>query len=115
MEAFRDFTPKTITEMAIVSTPRKGLMHMQNMKPQDFIDLMLGFNDKFKGVLKTEELSVNEKIDGASLRMGQDENGRTFIETGRSGPMFDKGAFSTFSASRGYEPSQLSKSFDELL
>lgn len=77
----------------IVSTPRKGITHLQKMKDQDFLNFVQN--------IKSNDFEVSLKVDGAGCRFGKDSLGRPFFEGSRTGPIFESKAFSTYALSKG--------------
>jgi hypothetical protein len=81
-------------ESDIVKTKRQGIVHFQDMKPVEALQFLRKIKDELKGQLK--DIPVTLKVDGGSLRFGKDKKGEYFLETGNSGPIQAKKAFSTF-------------------
>ena len=86
----------------VVASKRKSLMHLQGMKPIEFIEWVKGLQDDFGGVL--DDLEVTLKVDGLGARFGKDKNGKFFFEGSRTGPIFEPKAFSTHAKSKGSKP-----------
>ena len=82
----------------IEATKRVGIIHFEKMKPYDFFMLakeIVSQNKQLKNV------KTSLKVDGLSARFGKDEHGKFFFESGRSGPIQTKKAFSEYTMSRG--------------
>lgn len=109
IKRFSQFLSESIT-----ATPRVGIQHLDKLTPIKFLELVKIFNDEFKGVLKTNEIKVSEKVDGSSIRFGLDPKGKFFIESSYSGPLFKSGDFTNYVISRGYQPDELSQNFENL-
>ena len=90
------------------------ITHIEKMKPVDFLSLIKELNDKYRGVLNLSDISVTEKIDGTALTIGQDSDGKTFINTKMSQRYFNVGDFTDYAISKGYETT-INKKFDHIL
>jgi len=89
---------KYLTE-EVVATTRQNMLHLQKMNDLEFIEFVRSISGAMRGKLKN--LKVALKIDGLGARFGRDANGKPFFESSRSGPVFDRGAFSTYAQGRG--------------
>jgi len=98
----------------VISTKRKGIVHLQNMKDQDFINFVNELKNKNEGKLKN--IPVSLKIDGCGGRAGKDKNGRVFFEGSRTGPIFEPKSFSSYAKSKGVTEEILTRSlhYDDL-
>ena len=83
----------------VTSTKRKTMVHLQDMKPAEFIELAKNIKHQLKGKLKG--LPVALKVDGLGARFGVTKSGVKFFEGSRTGPIFTPKAFSSFAAGRG--------------
>jgi hypothetical protein len=83
----------------VVASKRKSMMHLQNMKPLEFLDWVQSLHTDFGGVLN--DLEVSLKVDGLGARFGKDKDGRFFFEGSRTGPIFEPKAFTTHAKSKG--------------
>lgn len=86
-------------ESEIAKTKRKGIVHLQDMKPVEALQFLRKIKDELKG--KLDNIPVTLKVDGGSLRFGKDKHGHFFLETGNSGPIQHHKAFSTFTQNKG--------------
>jgi len=86
-------------ESDIAKTKRKGIIHLQDMKPVEALQFLRNIKDELKG--KLDNIPVTLKVDGGSLRFGKDKHGHFFLETGNSGPIQHHKAFSTFTKNKG--------------
>lgn len=107
MKTFKEFLAEAPTRKVFIS-------HLDKMKPLEFLALVGKFEDEYGGVLSREKLSITEKIDGSALRVGQDKNGRPFIESSTSASMFKVGDFVARDLSKGYSGT-VGRKFDKLL
>jgi len=78
----------------VKQTKRKGMIHFQNMKNDEFILWLKQIEADSNGILKN--IKCVSKIDGLGARFGRDTNGNCFFEGSRTGPIFDSGAFSKY-------------------
>ena len=101
-----------ITEQT--KTKKVFIDHLDKMKPIKFLELAKKLSDEYGGFLSKESMSITEKIDGSALRIGQDANGRSFIESAMSDSMFNVGDFYNRDISKGYS-GDVGKRFDRLL
>lgn len=83
----------------VIASKRKNLMHLQAMKPLEFLDWVQSLHNEFGGVLTNLEVSL--KVDGLGARFGKDESGQFFFEGSRTGPVFKEKAFSTYAKEKG--------------
>ena len=97
------------------ATQRVGIQHLEKMPPKKFIQLVNAINKKYKGILSKDSIDITEKIDGSSLRIGQNSNGQPFIESSYSGEIYIDGGYTSYVKSRGYDPSSVSEGFDNIL
>ena len=98
--------------MKVIETRRKGIPHLHQMKDLTFVEFCLSLDD---GVIKN--LKTVMKVDGLSARFGKDINGNIFLESARSGPVFEVGAFSLYTIKKGMnkESIERSKHYDDIL
>lgn len=83
----------------VIASKRKNMMHLQQMKPLEFLDWVQSMHDEFGGVLKNLEVSL--KVDGLGARFGKSKDGEFFFEGSRTGPVFKEKAFSTYAKEKG--------------
>ena len=83
----------------VASSKRKSLMHLQAMKPVEFIEWVHSLHNDFGGILS--DLEVTLKVDGLGARFGKDADGRFFFEGSRTGPIFEPKAFSKHAKDKG--------------
>jgi hypothetical protein len=101
-----------ITEQ--VKTKKVFIDHLDKMKPLKFLEFAKKLDKEFGGVLSKEKISITEKIDGSALRVGQDANGNSFIESSMSASMFNVGDFEARDISKGYT-GEIGRKFDTIL
>ena len=65
---------------------RKDMKHLKDVSNRKLIDAIVDVTERYDGQLF---LSIQEKIDGAGIRFGKDGNGVFFMETSRSGIIYD--------------------------
>lgn len=83
----------------VVSSTRKSMMHLQSMKPIEFVQWIKSIDADLGGILT--DLTVSLKVDGLGARFGKDKNGRFFFEGSRTGPIFEPKSFSSHAKSKG--------------
>ena len=69
---------------------RKGMPHLHDLKPIDFLDLLDEIHDG-NGNFKLENIPLNVKVDGFGGRFGKDSQGRPFMATSRTEPRYEAG------------------------
>lgn len=94
MKSFKEYLKEDVQQ-----TKREGIDHLQKMKDLEFIDFFKKIQKDFGGKLKN--IPVQLKVDGLGFRIGKDSNGKTFVESSRSGPVYDEGSFSKFTLAKG--------------
>lgn len=99
----------------VKATRRVGIEHLELLKPVDFINLMKILENDFKGILSKSNITIREKIDGCGLRFGVDENGKFFIESSHSGPIFNVGEFTEYSIQKKGVVDSFSQGYDTVL
>ncbi len=97
-----------------VKTKKVFIDHLDKMKPLKFLEFAKKLDKEFGGILSKEKISITEKIDGSALRVGQDKNGNSFIESSMSASMFNVGDFLARDISKGYS-GEVGKKFDAIL
>jgi hypothetical protein len=91
---------KAFLQEEVAPTKRKGMQHLQNMKPVDFIALMGELQKQFpSGIVKN--INIELKVDGMGFRFGRDAKNRSFFESSYSGPVYDPGRFVAYAKERG--------------
>lgn len=93
MVSFKQYL-KEEQESTIAKSKKQSIVHFQDMKPLEALRFLRKVKDELKGKLKN--IPVSLKVDGGSLRFGKDNKGNYFLETGNSGPIQEKKAFSKF-------------------
>lgn len=104
---------------SVVQTKRQGIVHLDQMKPAEFVEFVKEIQSSNKGVL--QNINASLKVDGFGARIGKDKEGKFFFESSRSGPIQTKGAFSAFHKAKGtsdeivlHRATQYDKLYDEL-
>lgn len=108
IKSFKQFISEAKT------TKKVFISHLDKMPPLEFLALVSELDQKYKGVLSKDKLSITEKIDGMVLRIGQDKAGRPFIESSAQGSMYNVGDFTAKDKARGGDGA-IGKKFDFLL
>ncbi len=95
-------------------TKKVYIDHLDKMKPLRFLEFAKKLDKEFGGILSRETISITEKIDGSALRIGQDKNGKPFIESSTSDSIFNVGDFFARDISKGHS-GEIGKKFDNIL
>jgi len=77
-------------EPAVKAQLRKGMPHLRDLKPADFLDLV----DELRaegGRFKLQNIPLNVKVDGFGGRFGKDAEGKPFMGTSRTEPKYKAG------------------------
>ena len=75
---------------AVVSQLRKGMPHLRDLKPADFLDLVDELRSE-GGRFKLQNIPLNVKIDGFGGRFGKDAEGKPFMGTSNTPPRYEAG------------------------
>jgi hypothetical protein len=81
---------ESINEAEVKSQLRKGMPHLRDLKPVDFLDLIDEIHDG-NGSFKLENIPLNVKIDGFGGRFGKNAEGQPFMGTSRTDPRYKAG------------------------
>ena len=75
---------------AVKAQLRKGMPHLRDLKPADFLDLVDEMQDE-GGRFKLQNIPLNVKIDGFGGRFGKNSDGQPFMGTSRTEPRYEAG------------------------
>lgn len=81
---------KKVSEAEVKAQLRKGMPHLRDLKPADFLDLV----DELRaegGKFKLQNIPLNVKIDGFGGRFGKNAEGKPFMATSRTEPRYSAG------------------------
>lgn len=95
MLSFKEY----LREEEVKASRREGIDHLQKMKDIEFIEFFSKVKKELKGKLKN--VPVQLKVDLLGFRFGKDSSGKIFVESSRSGPIYDEGSFSKFTSAKG--------------
>ena len=95
----------------VASTKRKSIPHLDQISDANF-NKILKFIQSNSGILDLET-TATEKIDGFGFRFGMDRKGNFFVESSRSGPIFEHGKFVEY-AKRTGKREDIAKIYDDL-
>lgn len=95
----------------VASTKRKSITHLDQLSDSNF-DKVLKYIRSNSGIIDLEKVST-EKIDGFGFRFGMDRKGNFFVESSRSGPIFEPGKFTEY-AKRTNKREDIAKIYDDL-
>lgn len=110
LKSFREFGQLTEAK----TTKKVFISHLDKMPPLEFLSLVSELDKKYKGILSRDKISITEKIDGMVLRIGQDKDGKSFIESSAQGSIYKVGDFTVRDKSRGGS-GEMGRKFDLLL
>ena len=102
-------------EPAVKAQFRKGMPHLHDLKPIDFLDLLDEIHDG-NGRFKLENIPLNVKVDGFGGRLGKNADGKPFMATSRTEPRYQAG-FAKYHQEKGTtDPEILGRAqlFDQL-
>lgn len=105
----------------IAASPRKGIKHLggdderYSMPPNDFLDLIDYIKRSNNGKLSSVNANIGEKVDGMRLIFGLNGKNDFFIESSRSGPVYDIGKFRKFTIDRKGESDPISEGYEDIL
>jgi len=100
---------------AVKAQLRKGMPHLRDLKPADFLDLIDELHDG-NGNFKLQNIPLNVKIDGFGGRFGKNADGKPFMGTSRTEPRYEPGFLKYHQEKGTTDPEILgrARSFDKL-
>jgi hypothetical protein len=81
---------KPLAEAEVKAQLRKGMPHLRDLKPIDFLDLVDELSSE-GGRFKLQNIPLNVKIDGFGGRFGKNAEGKPFMATSRTDPRYQAG------------------------
>ena len=75
---------------AVLAQLRKGMPHLRDLKPADFLDLVDEMRSE-GGRFKLQNIPLNVKIDGFGGRFGKNSDGKPFMGTSNTEPRYQAG------------------------
>jgi ribosomal protein S13 len=75
---------------AVLAQLRKGMPHLRDLKPADFLDLVDEMRSE-GGRFKLQNIPLNVKIDGFGGRFGKNADGKPFMGTSNTEPRYQAG------------------------
>lgn len=81
---------ESVNEADVKAQLRKGMPHLRDLKPVDFLDLIDELRDS-GGQFKLQNIPLNVKIDGFGGRFGKNSEGKPFMGTSRTEPRYQAG------------------------
>jgi hypothetical protein len=75
---------------AVKAQLRKGMPHLRDLKPADFLDLIDELRSE-GGRFKLQNIPLNVKVDGFGGRFGKNSEGKPFMGTSRTEPKYSAG------------------------
>jgi RNA polymerase sigma factor (sigma-70 family) len=79
-----------VNEAEVKAQLRKGMPHLRDLKPADFLDLIDELRSE-GGRFKLQNIPLNVKIDGFGGRFGKNADGKPFMGTSRTEPRYSAG------------------------
>jgi lysozyme len=79
-----------LAEAEVKAQLRKGMPHLRDLKPADFLDLVDELQAEGGG-FKLQNIPLNVKIDGFGGRFGKNAEGKPFMGTSRTEPRYQAG------------------------
>lgn len=100
---------------AVKAQLRKGMPHLRNLKPAEFLDLVDELRSE-GGKFKLENIPLNVKIDGFGGRFGKNAEGKPFMGTSNTEPRYQAGFVARHREKGTTDPEVLKRSqmFDNL-
>ena len=100
---------------AVKAQLRKGMPHLKDLKPIDFLDLLDELHDG-NGRFTLDNMSLNVKVDGFGGRFGKNSEGKPFMGTSRTEPRYAPGFLKHHQEKGTQDPEILgrAKLFDDL-
>jgi hypothetical protein len=100
---------------AVKAQLRKGMPHLRNLKPADFLDLVDELRSE-GGRFKLENIPLNVKIDGFGGRFGKNADGKPFMGTSNTEPRYQAGFVARHREKGTTDPDVLNRAqkFDDL-
>jgi hypothetical protein len=94
---------------------RKGMPHLRDLKPVDFLDLIDELHDG-NNRFKLQNIPLNVKVDGFGGRFGKNAEGKPFMGTSRTEPRYEPGFLKYHQEKGTTDPEILNRaqSFDDL-
>ena len=96
MKPFSKFIKETIASTTRKSIPHLGGDTSNIVDEHVFLDLLNFIEQNYNSVITPDKINITEKFDGFGIRFGLDQDKKFFIESSRSGPVFDAGTFRNF-------------------
>lgn len=89
-EYYDAYKTASLNEAEVKAQIRKGMPHLRDLKPADFLDLV----DELRaegGRFELQNIPLNVKIDGFGGRFGKNADGQPFMATSRTEPRYKAG------------------------
>ena len=111
---------ESLQEAEVKAQLRKGMPHLRDLKPADFLDLV----DELRadgGRFKLQNIPLNVKVDGFGGRFGKNAEGKPFMGTSNTPPRYEAG-FVKYNQEKGRTDPEIlaraanfDKLFDEMM
>lgn len=91
--------------MTVIVSKRQNMVHLEDMDPSLFVKFIRA------SIYTGEPVSMNLKVDGLGARFGQDASGNFFMESSRSGPIFNPESFVNYVVEKGGNKIQIARAY----
>lgn len=103
----------------VTNTTRKSIPHLgsdtsNNVSPDVFLDLLKFLEDNYNSVVTPDKVNITEKFDGFGIRFGLDSDKKFFIESSRSGPVYDSGTFRNFATNKFGKSNPIAEGYEDI-
>ena len=103
----------------MAATTRKGIPHLggdtSNIVDEHvFLDLLNFIEQNYNSIITPQKINITEKFDGFGIRFGKDQDKKFFIESSRSGPVYDAGTFRNFAIKKFGSSNPIAEGYEDI-
>ena len=103
----------------MATSKREGIPHLgsdtsNNIDESVFLDLLNFIEQSYNSIITPQKINITEKFDGFGIRFGLDQNKKFFIESSRSGPVFDAGTFRNFALQKFGKTNPIAEGYEDI-
>jgi len=113
MKSFSKFI-KEVSATTRKSIPHLGSDTSNNVDERVFLDLLDFIETNYKNIITPDNINITEKFDGFGIRFGLDADKRFFIESSRSGPVYDAGTFRNYAINKFGNTNPIAESYEDI-